>query len=375
MNENENLQPVEKLTPFTKMVMSIGTLPSSFYASMSYYESMVWLYEYLKNEVIPTVNNNAEAVEELQEKYIEFSEDITEEVTDFKSYINGKVDELETYMNNYFTNLDVQQEINNKLDAMAANGTLTNLIKNYVDPIYQAYENEINQDVTNMESQLATMNDKVNSATSGTPKGVYATVAALEAANPDHDYIYVVTETGNWYYYNGAAWTSGGAYQSTLVSDDVIQRINKTYSETSDTLVQDLSDYYHYYINNYSPYSESSTDYARTSEYIICQGYNKIEYKTYLTQYGFEVIFYDRNKTILSNICIEGNSSFTVKTINVPTNAYYVRLSCYGETYIPLAYIKLYLENSNIAKISTNTNNININQQNIAIDEDAINNL
>ena len=220
-NENENLQPIQKLTPFTKRVMSIGTLPSSFYASMSYYESMVWLYEYLKNQVIPTVNNNAEAVEELQEKYIEFSEDITEEVGDFKEYINGKVDELESYMNNYFTNLDVQQEINNKLDAMATDGTLTNLIKAYVDPIYEAYEQEINTLNTNFQTQvntnLNTMNNKINNAISGSPKGVYATVSDLETANPSHDYIYLVTADGKWYYYSTSlsAWTAGGTYQGT----------------------------------------------------------------------------------------------------------------------------------------------------------------
>ena len=104
--ENENLKPVEELTPFTKMIMTIGTLPSSFHASMSYYESMVWLYEYLKNQVIPTVNNNAEATQELQAKYIE----------------------LKTYIDEYFENLDVQEEINQKLDEMALGGSLTNLI-------------------------------------------------------------------------------------------------------------------------------------------------------------------------------------------------------------------------------------------------------
>lgn len=109
MND-ENLKPVEKLTPFTKMIMTIGTLPSSFYASMSYYESMVWLYEYLKNEVIPAVNNNGEAVEELQDKYIE----------------------LKNYIDTYFENLDVQEEINNKLDEMAEDGSLEEIIKNYL---------------------------------------------------------------------------------------------------------------------------------------------------------------------------------------------------------------------------------------------------
>ena len=109
--ENENLQPIEKLRPFTKMIMTIGTLPSSFYASMSYYESMVWLYEYLKNQVIPTVNNNAEAVEELQTKFTE----------------------LETYIETYFDNLDVQEEVNTKLDEMAEDGTLQELISDYLN--------------------------------------------------------------------------------------------------------------------------------------------------------------------------------------------------------------------------------------------------
>ena len=228
MNENENLEPVGKLTPFTKMVMSIGTLPSSFYASMSYYESMVWLYEYLKNQVIPTVNGNAAAVEELQEKYIEFSSGITEEVTDFKSYINGKVDELETYMNNYFNNLDVQQEINNKLDAMALNGTLTNLIKAYIDPIYSSYETSINQAIEEQNDTLETIETKVDSLSSGGPKGTYATVSALTAADPNHSNIYLVSADGKWYYYNTSttSWTAGGTYQTSGIAEKGVTILN-----------------------------------------------------------------------------------------------------------------------------------------------------
>ena len=216
MND-ENLKPVEKLTPFTKMIMTIGTLPSSFYASMSYYESMVWLYEYLKNEIIPAVNNNGDAVSELQEKYIE----------------------LHDYVEHYFDNLDVQQEINNKLDEMAEDGTLTNLIKGYVDPIYQAYENEINYivstqngEITNFKNsvntQISIIDEKVTNATTGSPKGVYATLSDLETADPDHNYIYVVTADGNWYYYNStdSEWTSGGTYQSTSIGDNEIDYNN-----------------------------------------------------------------------------------------------------------------------------------------------------
>lgn len=39
---------------------------------------------------------------------------------------------LETYVNNYFENLDVQEEINNKLDEMAESGELTDIIAQYL---------------------------------------------------------------------------------------------------------------------------------------------------------------------------------------------------------------------------------------------------
>ena len=51
-------------------------------------------------------------------------------------------------------------------------------------------------------------------------------VASTAAGMTDTDSIYVYTgsETGytagNWYYYNGSAWTSGGVYNSTAVQTD-----------------------------------------------------------------------------------------------------------------------------------------------------------
>lgn len=213
---NENLKEVEKLPirPFTRFCMSIGAVPSSYLAGLSIEEQLLWLCSYLEKEVIPAVNNNAEAVEELQ--------------TAFTT--------LQNWIEHYFDNLDLQQEVNTKLDAMALDGTLTNLIKNYVDPIYEAYEQTINLRMDNQDgklleqdteisnfkssvnSQITYINNKVESATSGSPKGVYASVSALTTADPDHDYIYVVTETGKWYYYDTSEtdWVAGGDYQTAL---------------------------------------------------------------------------------------------------------------------------------------------------------------
>ena len=52
----------------------------------------------------------------------------------------------------------------------------------------------------------------------GSPQGVYTNEAALLAANPNHMYIYIVRDTGYWWYWNTSlsAWTAGGLYQAPL---------------------------------------------------------------------------------------------------------------------------------------------------------------
>ena len=105
-----DLRPINTIPNFKRFCMTIGELPTSYLETMTYYEMLVWFTEYMKNTIIPTINNNGLAVKELQDKYIE----------------------LKTYVDNYFTNLDVQQEINNKLDEMAKSGELTDIIAQYL---------------------------------------------------------------------------------------------------------------------------------------------------------------------------------------------------------------------------------------------------
>lgn len=102
MSNLNELKPIINLNPFARFCCTIGNLPSSYMASLTYEEQLMWLCDYLKNTVIPAVNTNAEAVKELQELYVK--------------------------LKNYVDNLDVQQEINNKLDKMASDGTLANII-------------------------------------------------------------------------------------------------------------------------------------------------------------------------------------------------------------------------------------------------------
>ena len=103
---NNDLRPINTIPNFKRFCMTIGELPTSYLETMTYYEMLVWFTEYMKNTIIPTINNNGLATQELQDKYIE----------------------LKSYVDNYFTNLDVQQEINNKLDEMVSDGTFDTII-------------------------------------------------------------------------------------------------------------------------------------------------------------------------------------------------------------------------------------------------------
>ena len=82
-------------TPFKHIVMSIGELPTSFVDSMSYYECIAWLMSYIRDNVIPACNNNAEAIEEIQE---------------------------------WIKTLDLQDEVNNKIDELVESGELQRIL-------------------------------------------------------------------------------------------------------------------------------------------------------------------------------------------------------------------------------------------------------
>ena len=107
--ENDTPRRMPNVPPFVKFVCA--NVPMVFDDSLSYYEALCALWKYVQG-MTDVINNNAT----LEEEYIE------------------KFDELKEFVDNYFDNLDVQEEINNKLDAMVEDGTLQEIIENYLQP-------------------------------------------------------------------------------------------------------------------------------------------------------------------------------------------------------------------------------------------------
>lgn len=97
------------LPPFQAWLAN--NIPAVYDNTLSYYEELCALIKYLQDIVVPAVNENASAL----------------------TTISEAVEQLQKYVDTYFDNLDVQEEINNKLDEMAEDGTLERIIGEYID--------------------------------------------------------------------------------------------------------------------------------------------------------------------------------------------------------------------------------------------------
>ena len=262
--ETNELIDVKTLKPFKRFIMTIGNLPTSYLESMTYGEMLMWFCNYLQETVIPTVNNNGLAVEELQ-----------------------------NFVTEYFDNLDVTEEIENKLDEMASDGTLTNLIKNYCDPLINAQNTEISN-IRNIVTNVASGSPLIASSTSGMT---------------DTSRIYVNTTDGKWYYYDGDSWEIGGTYQSSGISnksidvymlDDLLQSNFTIMYSTPLSLGSEYAGFYKYdgtYVDN-DTYSNFH--------------YNLVNGKTY--------VFTGNNLSQISAIVIMDNSNNVIYASNTSAN-------------------------------------------------------
>ena len=83
-------------------------------------------------KVLPLVYDDSLSYYELLCKVVDFLNKTMEDVETLHEDVTGLHNayvKLQEYVNDYFNNLDVQVEINNKLDAMATDGTLLEIVK------------------------------------------------------------------------------------------------------------------------------------------------------------------------------------------------------------------------------------------------------
>lgn len=157
-NFNKPLLGYSNQQPFKFWCQTV--LPLVYDDSLSYYELLCKVVNYLNNTIADVANVETNV-----------------------SNLHNTYNELENYVNNYFADLNIQNEINEKLDTMAKDGSLSALIEPYV---------------SNMSNPL---------------------VANNVAGMTNKDRLYVNKSDGYLYYWNGSAWqTTGLVYGNTDVT-------------------------------------------------------------------------------------------------------------------------------------------------------------
>ena len=129
MNNLIQMKPRYVQNIINKFCYSIGMIPTSYKIALTYEEQILAIGQYLETTVYPAINNNAEALQELQDLYLE----------------------LKNYVDNYFNNLNVQNEINQKLDDMAENGTLADIIN---QEIFQELDTKIDNNTQQLDNKI-----------------------------------------------------------------------------------------------------------------------------------------------------------------------------------------------------------------------------
>ena len=161
--ENDTPRRMPNVPPFVKFVCA--NVPMVFDDSLSYYEALCALWKYVQG-MTDVINNNATLEEEFIEKF---------------NVLQGKFVELKNYVDTYFDNLDVQEEINHKLDEMAESGVLQEMIEAYLQPnITWTFDNVAG--MKNSESMI---------------DGTYARTCGYYAVNDGDGAIYKIREKGS----------------------------------------------------------------------------------------------------------------------------------------------------------------------------------
>lgn len=119
MANTPNIGPYTELKPFRFWCQKV--LPLVYDESLSYYELLCKVVDYL-NKTMEDVDQMIIDMGGFQTAYGEFTQTMEDKYTAFTEGINDAVETLENFVNNYFENLDVQDEIDNKIDEMAEQG-------------------------------------------------------------------------------------------------------------------------------------------------------------------------------------------------------------------------------------------------------------
>lgn len=177
---------------------------------------------------------------------------------------------------------------------------------------------EIEQETNILETNKVDfdyLNTKLGQIVSGEPKGVYGSLESLQADKPTGGTgIYITVDNGNWNYWNGTSWVSGGVYQGQVIPQKSIEPYQTTFFKTGKNLFDKKKALIDFRVSSLNGQLESDTLFY-ASDYIFVEPNTQ-----YVKSTSHTLAFYTKDYVYISGV--SGELTFTT-----PSNCMFVRLS------------------------------------------------
>ena len=185
----------------------------------------------------------------------------------------------------------------------------------------------ISNEITTRANSVASLQSQIRGLASGSPKGSYATTAALVSANPDTG-VYIITADGHIYSWikNASSAIDLGVYQATSYNN-LINEITEELSEWQTIDATEIYDEAVWNTQNKNSVTRANSLYTKTllpsGTTIIKASGKSVNAKWYFCLGAFYTI----DNELISSFGNEDNTQYTDLEINVPENAYYVMIN------------------------------------------------
>lgn len=110
---------------------------------------------------------------------------------------------------------------------------------------------------------------------------------------------------------------------------------------------------------------------GRSSDYIKCDDFTSLDVVLYGNEWMWQVAFYDKNKVFIPQISIAGNDSIHKYSVDIPSEAIYLRVCSFSETKVPSAKIMFSKENINKSIADLNERISSLEADNTSLFEDT----
>lgn len=143
-------------TPFKWQVATVGNLPTSFVDSMSYYELLAYLCQYITDTVIPQINLNSTEINGLQEEFEALKTEVEEAIKDIPE-LRADFEALVVRFDETLVQLQEQyeafeDEVENQINTQIAEARQS--IMNVVNAYFSTLNDKIDTEVAQLENAM-----------------------------------------------------------------------------------------------------------------------------------------------------------------------------------------------------------------------------